>query len=98
MRGVPADRSPLDLGALLPAWEFALRAESKSPTTVKKPYGDGVRAFIEWCRAEGVSAVSDKPTLNGFTAGLLEAGREASTVRSRQLGVRRFSAWFAEEG
>ncbi len=90
-------KAPLDLGALLPSWELALRAERKSPATVKS-YGDGVRAFIEWCRVEGVPAVIDKPTLNGFTAGLLEAGREASTVRSRQLGVRRFSAWLAEEG
>lgn len=90
-------KAPLDLGALLTSWELALRAERKSPATVKS-YGDGVRAFIAWCRGEGVPAVADKPTLNGFTAALLEAGREASTVRSRQLGVRRFSAWLAEEG
>ncbi len=91
-------KAPLDLGALLPSWELALRAERKSPATVNS-YGDGVRAFMEWCRAEGVpGASSTSRRSTASTAGLLEAGREASTVRSRQLGLRRFSAWLAEEG
>src|SRR3954452_18872502 len=39
-----------------------------------------------------------RSSLNLFTAGLLDAGAAASTARSRQLGVRRFAAWLAEEG
>jgi site-specific recombinase XerD len=36
--------------------------------------------------------------MKDFVADLLDAGAEPSTARSRQLGVRRFSAWLAEEG
>lgn len=86
-----------DLVALLPSWELALRAQRKSPATVKS-YGDAVRAFVRWCEAEGTPAVLTKPNLNGFVAGLLESGRSASTARSRQLGVRRFAEWLEEEG
>jgi hypothetical protein len=34
-----------DLAGLLPSWELALRAERKSPQTIKS-YGDGVRLFL----------------------------------------------------
>ena len=88
---------PLDLASLLPSWELALRAERKSPATVKS-YGDGVRAYLHFCASVGRAPVLDKASLNAFTASLLDAGREAATVRARQLGVRRFSAWLAEEG
>ncbi len=36
--------------------------------------------------------------MKGFVADLLEGGAEPATARARQLGVRRFSAWLAEEG
>lgn len=85
-----------DLAALLESWELALRAERKSPQTVKA-YGDGVRRFLAWCEANSRAAVLDRPTVNGFVVGLLEAGAEPSTARSRQLAVRRFSAWLADE-
>lgn len=87
----------LDLASLLPSRELALRAERKSPATVKS-YGDGVRAYLDFCATDGRAPVLDKASLNAFTASLLDAGREAATVRARQLGVRRFSAWLAEEG
>ncbi len=87
----------VDLRVLLPSWELSLRAERKSPATVKS-YGDGVRRLLTWCSETGSPAVLDKATINGFTVALLDGGDEASTVRSRQLGVRRFSAWLAEEG
>ena len=90
-------RSTLDLALMLPSWELHLRAERKSPATVKS-HGDGVRAFLAWCAENGHRPALEKPLVNGFTAGLLDAGREASTVRSRQLGLRRFSAWLVEEG
>jgi hypothetical protein len=80
--------STLDLAALLPSWELALRAERKSPATVKSyGDGDGVRAFLTWCQGAGHVPVLDKALVNGFTAGLLESGREAATVRARQLGL-----------
>lgn len=87
----------LDLADLLGSWELALRAERKSPETVKS-YGDGVRRFLAWCAAEGRAAVLDRQTVAAFVAGLLEAGAEPNTARIRQLALRRFSSWLAEEG
>ncbi|WP_422933602.1 tyrosine-type recombinase/integrase [Sinomonas sp. P47F7] len=89
-------RTP-DLAALLPSWELSLKAERKSPSTISN-YGTGVRAFIAWCAAEDRPAVLDRPTVNGFVASLLDAGREGTTAVARQLAVRRFSSWLAEEG
>lgn len=86
-----------DLAELMPSWELALRAERKAPATVTG-YGKGVRAFLAWCESQGIEPVLTKATVNGFTAHLLDAGYEAHTVKSRQLGVRRFAAWLAEEG
>lgn len=87
---------PLDLAALLPSWEVALRAERKSDATVLS-YTRGVQMFLDYCRRQQVPAVLDRRTVNGYTAELLET-REPATARARQLGVRRFSAWLAEEG
>ncbi|GEN78702.1 tyrosine-type recombinase/integrase [Actinotalea fermentans] len=94
---MPKRPPAVDLAALLPSWALSLRAERKSPATVKS-YTDGVRGFLAWCEETGTPPVLDKATVNGFTAALLEAGREPATVRSRQLGVRRFAAWLADEG
>lgn len=88
---------PVDLGALLPSWELSLRAERKSPQTIKS-YGDGVRAFLRWCDEQGHSPALNRDLMKGFVADLLEGGAEPATARARQLGVRRFSAWLAEEG
>lgn len=93
---MPTEESP-DLAILLPSWQLALRAERKSPQTVKS-YTDGVRRFLTWAEETGTPAVLDKPTVNAFTVDLIDQGAEGATVRSRQLGVRRFSAWLAEEG
>lgn len=86
-----------DLRALLASWELHLRAERKSPRTVKI-YGDGVRSFLRWCDASHRPAVLDKATVDAFTAGLLESGAAAATARSRHVVVRRFSTWLADEG
>lgn len=86
-----------DLALLLPSWELGLRAERKSPATVKS-YGDAVRAYLTWCAAEGHEPRLDKSLVTAFTAALLDAGREPSTARSRQLGIRRYAAWLVEEG
>jgi site-specific recombinase XerD len=85
-----------DLAALLPSWELALRAERKSPETVKA-YGDGVRAYLRWCADNDLPAVIDRRQVAGFIDGLLSAGAKPSTARSRQLGVRRYAAWLLEE-
>ena len=86
-----------EFGALLGSFLLHLRAERKSPQTVKT-YGDGVRGFLRWCAAEGIPPALDPPTADKWVASLLDAGAEASTARSRQLALRRFSAWLAAEG
>ena len=87
----------MDLAELLTSWELALRAERKSPQTVKS-YGDGVRRFLSWCTVNDRSPVLDRPTVSAFVVSLLDNGAEPTTARSRQLSLRRFSAWLVDEG
>jgi site-specific recombinase XerD len=87
----------IDLADLLPSWELHLRAERKSPQTVKA-YGDGVRAYLGWCAANDKPAVLDRRQLREFIDGLLTSGAKPATAVSRHLAVRRFSGWLAEEG
>ena len=87
---------PVDLAVLLPSWEVSLAAERKSPSTIKS-YGDGVRGFLTWCSASGLPAVLDRGTVNAWVAQMLARGAEPATARSRQLALRRFSAWLLEE-
>jgi len=86
-----------DLRCLLASWTVHLRAERKSPSTIES-YTTGVRLFLAYCTDAGCPAVLDRSPVNAFVAGLLNSGAEAATARSRQLSVRRFSSWLAEEG
>src|ERR1700730_615090 len=87
----------LDLDALLPSWQLALRSERKSAQTVKS-YSDGVRGLIRWCAANDHSPTRDRELMKGWVADLLDSGAEPATARARQLGMRRFSGWLVEEG
>jgi site-specific recombinase XerD len=78
------------------SWQLALRAERKSPQTLKS-YGEGVRQYLAWCAEHGLEPMV-RANLSTWTAHLLDGGAAASTARSRQLGVRRFSSWLAAEG
>lgn len=86
-----------ELALLLESWELSLRAERKSPQTIRA-YGAGVRRFLAWCAEQDRSPDLDRATVNAFVAGLLDAGAEPSTARARQLAIRRFSGWLADEG
>lgn len=87
----------VDVRLLLQSWQLALRAERKSEQTLKS-YGDGVRAYVTWAIENGLEADLSRAQVRGFVDALLERGAAASTARSRQLAVRRFSSWLAEEG
>ncbi len=87
----------IDLAALLPYWQVDLRAERKSPGTVKS-YGTGVELFLRWCADNDREPALDRPTVSAWVADLLERGAEPATARSRQLALRRFSAWLTEDG
>jgi integrase/recombinase XerD len=86
-----------DLAELLVSWELHLRAERKSPQTVKS-YGDGVRAYLTWCDTHDKPVVLDRRLLREFIDHLLTAGAKPATAVSRHLAVRRFSGWLTEEG
>jgi len=86
-----------DLADLLLSWELHLRVERKSPQTVKS-YGDGVRAYLNWCATNNKPAVLDRRQLREFVDGLLTAGAKPATAVARHLAVRRFSGWLTEEG
>jgi integrase/recombinase XerD len=90
-------RRALDLSSLLDSWLISLRAERKSAETVKA-YGNGVRQYLRWCANHDVPPDLSRTSVAGFVAGLLDAGSAAATARSRQLALRRFSAWLVEEG
>ncbi len=82
---------------MLGSWELHLRAERKSPQTVKA-YGDGVRTYLAWCERAGRPAITDRHQLREFIDALLTEGAKPATAVSRHLAVRRFSAWLTEEG
>jgi site-specific recombinase XerD len=86
-----------NLAELLVSWELHLRAERKSPQTVKS-YSDGVRGYITWCGTNGKPVAIDRRQLREFIDGLLTAGAKPATAVSRHLAVRRFSGWLTEEG
>ncbi len=64
--------SVADAEQLSDSWQLALRAERKSPQTLKA-YGDGVRFYLAWC-AENVVEPFTRPALNLWVAELLEGG------------------------
>ena len=74
-------RLVLDLVALLPSWELALRAERKSAQTIKS-YGDGVRGFIRWCESNDHTPALDRDLVAGPASEVVAAVR--SVYRFRQ--------------
>lgn len=88
--------TPAELAALALSWQLSLRAQRKSEQTLKA-YSDGVRFYLAWCTEQDLEPMT-RSSLNGWVAALLDSGSAASTARSRQLAVRRFSAWLTEEG
>lgn len=84
------------LDLLLPSWLLSLRSDRKSDQTLKT-YADGVRFYLTWCAQQGARPL-DRTTIRGWVTALLDAGNQPATARARQLAVRRFTAWLAEEG
>jgi site-specific recombinase XerD len=84
-----------ELEHLATSWQLSLRSQRKSPQTLKI-YADGLRKYLAWCSGTGVEPLK-RSSLTVWTAQLLDDGLAAATVRSRQLAVRRFASWLAEE-
>lgn len=87
----------MDLAGLLPSWRLALQADRKSKQTVEA-YVTGVRLFLEWCASNGHPAVLDRPTVRSWVTAMLDGGAAPATARTRQMALKRYSAWLLEEG
>jgi site-specific recombinase XerD len=74
----------------------SLKADRKSAQTIDS-YKRGVRLFIEWCQANDLTPALDRPTVRAWVAHLLAQGAEPNTARSRQMALKRYSAWLEEE-
>lgn len=81
---------------LAESWVTHLEAEHKSPHTIRT-YTAGLDAYVRWCEREGLAVDLAPKQVEKFMAALFEGGAEAATVLSRQRGVRRFSAWLADD-
>lgn len=92
----PSELTVADAEVLAQSWQLALRAERKSPQTLKQ-YADGVRFHLRWC-TENAALPMVRTSLTLFVGSLLDEGAAPATARSRQLAVRRFSSWLTEEG
>ncbi|TDD88342.1 tyrosine-type recombinase/integrase [Actinomadura rubrisoli] len=86
-----------ELHSLLDSWLLHLRAERKSPNTLKA-YGQGVRRFLLWAEGEGIEPALTRSVVNAWIASLIDGGAEGETIAGWQGAVRRFSAWLAAEG
>jgi integrase/recombinase XerD len=86
-----------DLAALLPSWQLAMKAERKSPGTIKV-YGDGVKKFLRWCAENDRAAELTRTTVQAFLSDLLDDGAEANTAISRNMALKRYVAWLVDEG
>ena len=84
------------LPLLLPSWLLSLRADRKSEMTVKS-YADGVRLYLAWCDAKPAEPL-ERASLRAWVDRPPRRGAQPATARARQLAVRRFTAWLAEEG
>lgn len=89
------DSAP-DLNVLLPSWRLALTADRKSAQTLKS-YTDGVSAYLSWCSEHSAPTLA-RHSLRSWVSALLDGGNAPATARARQLAVRRYTAWLAEEG
>lgn len=87
----------VDLVALLPSWTLALQADRKAHQTVDS-YTTGVRLFLRWCEDNGHAPILDRTLVRTWVTHLLDGGAAPATARSRQMALKRYSAWLLEEG
>ena len=82
--------------AILGSWAIALRAEHKSPRTIKI-YRAQVEAFRAWCASMGASARFDRRTIQTFLAAEADRGLQANTIVTRYMGLRALGNFLADE-
>jgi integrase/recombinase XerD len=90
------DLTAEDLTDLLDSWLLRLRAERKADQTLTS-YRLGVQQYLAFCAKEGIKPGLDPDSLAAFVNAILDSGKAPATAILRQLAVRRFSAWLADE-
>jgi integrase/recombinase XerD len=88
--------TPDEARSLAESWVTHLEAERKSENTIRT-YTAGLDAYVTWCVRQGLAVDLEPKAVEKFMAALFEGGAEAGTVLARQRGVRRFSAWLADD-
>lgn len=84
------------LRELLDSWQVVLRAQRKSPQTLRS-YRLSVTAYLDFCAEQGIAEQLTKANVMAWLASLIDS--EASTVRLRLTAVKLFARWLAiEEG
>jgi site-specific recombinase XerD len=89
--------SLLDLADMLSSWELAMRAEGKSPATVKT-YRESIKVYLRWCGTSGIPAELTRSAVQAFIADLLDNGAQSATATTRQKALKQFSKWLHAEG
>jgi integrase/recombinase XerD len=85
------------LADLVPSWHLAMRSARKSPKTITT-YTAGVTSFLSWCERTGTPPELTKANAQGWVTALLAGGAQAKTADTWLGGLKRFSAWLADEG
>lgn len=93
----PKAVTPLNIAALVPSFEIALKAARRSASTLKI-YLSSVDQYLRWCTDNGHPLQIDRGQVSAWIAHILEGGAQPSTAAARLAGVRQFSKWLAAEG
>jgi integrase/recombinase XerD len=82
---------------LLESWAVHLRAERKSPQTLRA-YRIGVTMYLDYCQGNGLPEVIDRNQVREWIAELLEGGAAAGSATVRLSAVKIFTRWLYDEG
>jgi len=86
----------IDIEDMLESWALALKTQRKSAETIKS-YTNGVKAFLRWCRETKTEPDLTRRNFQRFIAAISDTC-QSTTVVSRHLSCRQFTAWLLAEG
>jgi site-specific recombinase XerD len=86
--------TPLPLDDLMASWLIYLKAQRKSPHTIRT-YGMGVRLLLRFLATEGMAQELTKANVRAFLASLSD--NSPATAQAWLSGIKRFAQWLADE-
>jgi integrase len=86
-----------ELELLGESWARSLRAERKSPNTVRV-YTESLHRFITWCEGNEREVTLNRETVRDFIIAISDGGASPATCSVRHRALHRFGTWLAEEG